>query len=101
MECNNILLDYYKKRKYLGYYGSQLLSAGEGRCADRAEGRVSRRRDGAPWPLLSLGLAPPGTRGTERRGHRAGDTQLGVLSPLCVLQTFHTSLSIPQESCCL
>lgn len=93
MECNNILLDYYKKRKYLGYYGSQLLSAGEGRCADRAEGRVSRRRDGAPWPLLSLGLAPPGTRGTERRGHRAGDAQLGVLSPLSVFSRHFTQAS--------
>lgn len=56
MECNNILLDYYKEEKRCGYGGSQLLSAGQ--------------------------------------------AQLGVLSPLCLLQTFHTGLSIP-SCCCL
>lgn len=40
---------------------------------------------GGPW---SPGLAPPGT----------GEAQLGVLSPLCLLQTSHTGLSIPREA---
>lgn len=98
MECNNILLDYCitKKRKTVGYQGSQLPSAGEGRCAAGLRAGCVQEGIWALWPRWSLGLAPPGPRGTERRGRSAGCSE-----PPRVLQTFHTSLSIPQESCCL
>lgn len=45
------------------------------------------------------GLA--GASGWPRLAHeapRAGDAQLGVLSPLCVLQVFHMSLGIPRKA---
>lgn len=82
MECNNILLDYYKEEKKSGYQGSQLLSAGEGQCAEGLRGIW------ALWSRWSLGLAP---RGTEHRGRSAGCSE----PPLCVLQTFHTGSASP------
>lgn len=91
MECNNILLDYYKQKREKTW-GINVPSSWVQVRADVLRGR------GQECPGGGSGLC--GLAGASG-WPRTGDAQLGVLSPLCVLQTFHTSLSTPQESCCL
>lgn len=94
MECNNILLDDYKQKKR----GVSRFPAPECRW-----GPVCWGAEGRTWPEGGSGLCGlAGASGwprlaRERRGRSAGCSE----PPLCVLQTFHTSLSIPQESCWL
>lgn len=83
MECNNILLDYYKQKreKTLGYQGSQLLSAGEGRCAEGLRAAVSRRGALGSVDSLEPRAGPAWPAGTEHRGCSAGCSEPPLCSP--------------------
>lgn len=73
-------------RKNVGYQGSQLLSAGEGRCAEGLRAGHGQRGD-----LGSVASLEP--RAGPAWPASAGDAQLGVLSPLSVFSRHFTRAS--------